>query len=165
MQAKLTVGPVDDPFEREADQVADQIMREPSEGKRVQRTCDKCDEEEGMQRHGDGGPGPATAPPIVSDVLSSPGQALDQGTRSFMEDRFGHDFSQVRVHTDARAAESAQAVSATAYTVGQHIVFAPGRYAPHHSQGQHLLGHELTHVLQQTGDRRLSRESTGNTKR
>jgi len=66
-----------------------------------------------------------------------------------MESRIGHDFSQVRVHADARAAESAGAVNALAYTVGQDIVFGPGRYAPQTSEGRRLLAHELTHVVQQ----------------
>lgn len=67
-----------------------------------------------------------------------------------MESRFGHDFSNVQVHTDRRAAESAQAVDARAYTVGSHIVFGPGRYAPETDSGQRLIAHELTHVIQQS---------------
>ena len=66
-----------------------------------------------------------------------------------MESRFGHDFSQVRVHVDSQAVESAGAVNALAYTVGRDIVFGPGRYAPQTSDGRRLLAHELTHVLQQ----------------
>ena len=69
-------------------------------------------------------------PPIVHDVLRSPGQSLDRGTRAFMEPRFNHDFSGVRVHTDARAAESAQSVNALAYTVGHDVVFGAGQYTP-----------------------------------
>jgi len=88
-------------------------------------------------------------PPIVHDVLSSPGQSLDAGTRAFMEPRFGHDFSGVRVHTDRRAAESARAVNALAYTVGRDVVFGTGQYAPGTSEGRGLLAHELTHVVQQ----------------
>jgi hypothetical protein len=89
------------------------------------------------------------APQIVHDVLHSPGQPLDAGTRAFMEPRFGHDFSQVRVHADSRAAESARAASALAYTLGRDIVFGAGHYAPGTSEGRRLLGHELTHVVQQ----------------
>ena len=69
--------------------------------------------------------------------------------RAVMEPRFGHDFSQVRVHTGGRAAESAQAVNALAYTVGQDVVFGAGQYAPEMGTGKQLLAHELTHVLQQ----------------
>src|SRR6266849_1328450 len=90
-----------------------------------------------------------TVPPIVHDVLSSSGQPLDAGTRAFMEPRFGHDFSGVRVHTDARATESARAVNALAYTVGRDMVFGTGQYAPETSEGRGLLAHELTHVVQQ----------------
>jgi hypothetical protein len=81
--------------------------------------------------------------------LRSSGQPLDASTRAFMESRFQHDFSTVRVHTDARAAESAQAVNALAYTVGQDVVFGAGQFAPATRTGQKLLAHELTHVVQQ----------------
>jgi len=90
-------------------------------------------------------------PPIVHTVLSSPGQSLDTNTRAFMEPRFGHDFSQVRVHTDARAAESAWAVNALAYTAGQSLVFGKDQYAPGTTEGKKLIAHELTHVVQQSG--------------
>ena len=88
-------------------------------------------------------------PPIVHDVLRSPGQSLDGGTRTFMESRFGHDFSGVRVHTDGRAAESARSVNALAYTVGRNVVFGAGQYTPTTTAGKRLLAHELTHVVQQ----------------
>jgi len=88
-------------------------------------------------------------PPIVHEVLRSPGQPLDAATRAFMEPRLGHNFSQVRVHTDTRAAESAAAVNALAYTVGRDVVFGAGQYAPATGVGQRILVHELTHVLQQ----------------
>lgn len=88
-------------------------------------------------------------PPIVHEVLRSPGQPLDPATRTFMESRFGHDFSRVRVHTDAKAAESARAVNARAYTVGSDVVFGAGGYAQNSIFGQNLLAHELAHVVQQ----------------
>jgi hypothetical protein len=94
---------------------------------------------------------PASAPPVVHDVLSQTGQPLDPPTRAFMESRFGHDFSRVRVHTDAKAAESARAVEASAYTVGEQISFDAGRYSPHSAEGRRLLAHELAHVVQQAG--------------
>jgi outer membrane protein OmpA-like peptidoglycan-associated protein len=92
---------------------------------------------------------PASVPPIVHEVLRSPGRPLDASTRSFMEPRFGHDFGQVRVYTDGTAAESARTLRALAYTVGQDIVFGKGAYAPETRVGQHLLAHELTHAVQQ----------------
>jgi Domain of unknown function (DUF4157) len=88
-------------------------------------------------------------PPIVHEVLNSPGQPLDPETCTFMEPRFGQDFSQVRVHTDTKAAESARAVNALAYTVGRDIVFSTGQYAPGTTVGKHMLAHELAHTMQQ----------------
>jgi hypothetical protein len=95
---------------------------------------------------------PSAVPPIVNDVLRSPGQSLDAATRAFMEPRFGHDFSQVRVHTGSKAAESALAVNALAFTVGREVVFGAGQYAPHSPAGRRLLAHELAHTAQQDGE-------------
>lgn len=91
----------------------------------------------------------AGVPPIVHEVLRSPGQPLDTKTRAFMEPRFGHDFSHVRVHAYSQAAESARVVNARAYTVGPNVVFGAGQYEPQSPDGRRLLAHELTHVLQQ----------------
>ena len=91
----------------------------------------------------------ATVPRVVREVLDSAGEPLDPTSRADMESRFGHDFSRVRVHADTRAAESALAVDAAAYTMGQHIAFGAGRYAPGTLAGRRLLAHELTHVVQQ----------------
>jgi hypothetical protein len=102
-----------------------------------------------LQRKSSNNSEQAEAPPIVDEVLNSAGQSLDAATRGFFEPRFGRDFSSVRVHTDAKAAQSTQAVGASAYTVGQHIVFGANSYAPETSRGQRLLAHELTHTLQQ----------------
>jgi Domain of unknown function (DUF4157) len=112
--------------------------------------CAECRKERlNLQRSATGPLGPSTLPSLVHDVLRSPGQPLDSATRVYMEPRFGHDFSQVRVHTDAWAAESAQAVNALAYTVGQHVVFGNGQFAPDSREGQQLIAHELTHTIQQ----------------
>ena len=92
---------------------------------------------------------PSEPPPIVHEVLRSLGQPLDPAIRAFMEPRFGHDFGQVRVHTDARATESTQAVNALAYTVGKNIVLAQEHYRPTATSGRQLLAHELAHVVQQ----------------
>lgn len=88
------------------------------------------------------------APPLVHEVLGSSGHPLDQPTRGFFESRFGHDFGHVRVHADAAASESAQAVNALAYTVGSHVVFRTGQFDPQSISGRRLLAHELTHVVQ-----------------
>src|SRR5260370_42340167 len=87
--------------------------------------------------------------PIVQEALSSNGQPLEASTREFMESRFGHDFSQGRVHTDEQAVESAQVVNAQAYTGGSDIVFDRWQDAPGTHEGNYLLAHEATHVVQQ----------------
>ncbi len=117
----------------------------------VDGECAECRSKRlGMQRRATTPASPSVVPPLVHDVLHSPGQPLDSATRSYMEPRFGHDFSQVRVHTDERAAQSAQAVNALAYTVGRDVVFGAGQYAPGTTAGKGLLAHELTHTIQQS---------------
>jgi hypothetical protein len=100
------------------------------------------------------------APRVVDEVLDSAGQPLDSSDRAFMEPRFGFDFSRVRVHSNAKAAESARAVAAHAYTVGSDIVFGPTRYEPGTERGRKLLAHELTHVVQQGSKVERSRTLT-----
>jgi hypothetical protein len=101
----------------------------------------------------------AADPLIVQEVLRSPSQPLDAATRAFFEPRFGHDFSQVRVHADSRAAQSSRALRAQAFTVGNDIVFAAGQLAPHSEPGRLLLAHELTHVVQQSGSATIHRQT------
>jgi Domain of unknown function (DUF4157) len=127
--------------------------------------CEECHQKEGMvQRSAVSATPVNTVPPIVHEVLSSCGQSLDAGTRAIMEPHFGHDFSQVQVHADTRAAESARAVNALAYTVGRDVVFGEGRYEPETSEGKRLLAHELTHVVQQSrGGSGLEAESHAET--
>ena len=112
--------------------------------------CADCGKKKGLlQRKAVGMNGVSEAPPMVHEVLGSSGQPLDKATRSFMEPRFGYDFSGVRVHADSPASESAQSVNALAYTVGNHVVFGTGHYSPTTTTGRRLLAHELTHVMQQ----------------
>ncbi len=112
--------------------------------------CEECRKKQAkLQRRATGGHTLTTAPPIVHQVLRSPGQPLDADTSAFMEFRFGHDFSRVRIHTDAKAAESAEAMHALAYTVGPNVVFGIGQYAPRTTGGRLLLAHELAHTVQQ----------------
>lgn len=158
---KLSVGAPGDAYEQEADRLSEQVMRMPEP--QLRRACDcggecaECrasassEDVERLQpkRAGSGDLEPNAAPPIVQEALSSPGQDLDGTTRAFMEPRFGHDFSRVRVHTDTQAAESSQAVNALAYTVGRDVVFGAGQYQPHTSAGRQLLAHELSHTIQQ----------------
>src|SRR2546429_5056842 len=89
-------------------------------------------------------------PSLVKNVVGSGGGSpLDGDTKGFMESRMGADFSDVRVHTDAKASESARSVQAHAYTVGSDVVFQSGQYTPENDSGKRMLAHELTHVVQQ----------------
>jgi outer membrane protein OmpA-like peptidoglycan-associated protein len=114
-------------------------------------SCQKNREtkEQNLQRAAVNHSSVSEVPPVVHEVLQSPGQPLDKETRAFFEPRFGQDFSKVRVHTNEKAAESADASHALAYTLGHDVVFANGRYAPETASGQKLLAHELAHVAQQ----------------
>jgi hypothetical protein len=115
--------------------------------------CEDCKKknESSVQRRAAGAADATAVPPIVNEVLQSPGQPLDTATRSYFEPRFSQDFSQVRTHTDTRAGESAKAVGAHAYTVGNRMVFAPHQLQPESESGRSLLAHELAHVVQQHG--------------
>jgi len=106
----------------------------------------------------------AEAPGIVHDVLNSPGRQLDTGTRGLMETSFGKDFGSVRIHTGSRAANSAAAINAQAYAVGNNLVFGKAQYAPNTSAGMWLLAHELTHVVQQQSGARMIRRYDESTK-
>jgi hypothetical protein len=139
--------PAHDRYEQEADRVAEKVMG----GCSCSGTCAGC-----VSRVG--GHSERLVPPIVHEVLSTSGWALDPPARIFMESRLGHDFSAVRVHSDATAALSARAVGAHAYTVGHHVVFDAGRYAPSTADGRRLLAHELTHTIQQQRGLSLQRQ-------
>jgi len=139
----LRIGPANDAYEREADRVSRTISGDSPARTSVTATGTH------MQRSPDEGVAPAEAPSIVDEVLQTPGQGMDRSTRSFMESRFRADFSRVRVHTDTQAGDSARAVNAAAYTVGNHVVFGSGFYTPGSARGNSLLAHELTHVVQQ----------------
>lgn len=112
--------------------------------------CEECRNKRTLQRHPASSSDPTGIPAIVREVLHSPGKPLETDTRNSMERRFGQDFSQVRIHTDAKAAESADAVNARAYTVGTDIAFNAGQYSSRSQSSRRLLAHELTHVVQQS---------------
>ncbi|MFO0943670.1 MAG: DUF4157 domain-containing protein [Pirellulales bacterium] len=112
--------------------------------------CGKDDDRNLLQRKATSDRDIGEVPPIVYDVLRSPGQPLDTETRAFFEPRFGQDFSRVRVHIDHKATESANEISALAYAAGNHIAIRAENYAPTTSTGKRLLAHELTHVVQQS---------------
>jgi len=165
LQRKLSIGTSNDSLEQEADRVAGQVMRMGEAEVRtspappsVQRLCPEC-EEELRKKPAEGSPNTDVAPSIVHEVLRSSGQPLDAETRAFFEPRFRQDFSDIRVHNDAQAAESASAVNALAYTVGTHVVFNNAQYQPNSSNGRNLLAHELTHAIQQSGNNAYSTNS------
>jgi hypothetical protein len=150
-QTKLTVNRPGDRYEQEAARIVDRVMRmkdlsEPSglrsgsEG--LQRMCAECEEEEQLQI--------STGTEARIRSLDDQGRPLPTGVRSYFEPRFGHDFSRVRVHANRGATMLAGRLNARAFTVGRHILFGNGQYAPNSRSGRHLLAHELTHVVQQT---------------
>lgn len=136
---KLKIDSPGNTSEREADSISEQVMRVSGNKPSMVQ----------MKAAGPVNAAGAEAPPIVHGVLRSPGHLLDASTRAFLEPRFGCDFSNVRVHTDANSAESARSMGARAYTAGSHVVFGSGEYAPWTESGRKLLGHELAHVVQQ----------------
>ncbi|MEA2564676.1 MAG: hypothetical protein QOH06_6180 [Acidobacteriota bacterium] len=142
VQAKLAINEPGDVYEQEADRVTEQVMQIPDA--QLQPSV----QTKPVQA---GGTGKIAAPPTVNETLRSPGQPLDPATRAFMEPRFDHDFSQVRVHSGEAAEQSARDVNAHAYTVGHDIVFGAGGFAPGTHEGRRLIAHELTHVVQQSG--------------
>ncbi len=175
IQGKLTVGEPNDKYEQEADRVADEVMRMPEP--QVQRQSEEDEEEEMIQTKPVGeqvtplvqrqvepeeeeeetlqakaeGQIPQVAPNLESRInaLQGGGQSLLKETRNFFEPRFGQDFSAVKIHTDSNANQMARSINAKAFTKGKDVVFGAGEYKPESSSGKRLLGHELTHVVQQ----------------
>lgn len=146
VQTKLVVGERHDRLEQEADQVANQVLAAPA-------SLAVSSAPPGIQRFtGESAGQGSGAPASVDSVLASPGKPLDTATQRDMGQRFGYDFSQVRVHADGAAGQSARELDAHAYTVGRDIVFGAGRFAPATHDGRRLLAHELAHVIQQRGE-------------
>jgi len=170
VQAKLAISQPGDADEQEADRIAEQVVSTKPVGT-IQRkcaacsegaTCPKCEAEERVQPKEKPGHTPQINSKAAAQIsaLRGGGQPLPSSVRTFFEPRFGRDFSGVRVHTDSTAAESARAIQAKAYTVGQNIVFDTGQFAGASDPGQQLLAHELAHVVQQssTGQWRIQRK-------
>jgi hypothetical protein len=177
IQAKLVVGQPGDKYEQEADRVAEEVMRMPEPQVQrqeeeeedliqtkplvdqitplVQRQVEEEEEEEEemLQAKSREDATSEVTNDLESQInaIKGGGRPLAESERAFFEPRFGVDFSRVRVHTDARAAESARAVKARAFTIGWDIVFNKGEYAPETVRGGRLLAHELTHVIHQGG--------------
>ncbi len=160
VQAKLEVGAADDEYEREADRIADEVVRMPEPHEQSAFSSQHSaigSRRASLSRVPPGTAGVEVTPGVETQIqsLRRGGQPLPDSARRFFEPRFRRDFGQVRLHTDGRAAEIAGAVKAAAFTVGADIVFGSRRYAPYDESGQRLLAHELTHVVQQ-GDNRHS---------
>ena len=161
IQCKLSIGSSDDPLEHEANTMADKVMRMPENGL-IQRKCSSFEEEDKVRRkplasfiQKKGSQGGMVASDSVSNRINSSrgkGSVLSGNTKSFMENRFGTDFSNVNIHTGGEAVQMNQKLNAKAFTVGNDIYFNKGHYNPTSSDGKHLLAHELTHVVQQTGE-------------
>lgn len=181
LQPALKVGPANDRYEREADRVADTVMRMPAPALQrqpmeeeeemiqakplatritplVQRKTVEDDVEERTPRMVRAKAQPGHTPRVTPEVAGtiralqqSAGRPMAQASRAFFEPRFGADFSQVRIHIGPRAAEAAEAVQARAFTLGRDVVFGASEYAPGSTAGQRLFAHELTHVVQQGG--------------
>jgi Domain of unknown function (DUF4157) len=145
LQTKLQISEPGDSYEQEADRIADQVRAAPAP--HAVSTAVPCIQRLAGQAADQG----EAAPASVDRALASPGKPLEPALRQDMEQRFGYDFSRVRVHCDAAAERSARDVNAHAYTVGHDLVFGAGRLAPGTYQGRRLLVHELTHVVQQVG--------------
>lgn len=163
-QPKLSINKPNDVYEQEADSVAEQVMRMPVNRNEntffkpvslnsIQRKCAECDEEEKLQRK-EISNGKVNADNELEEYigsLDSHGDTLSNNVRSFFEPRFGYDFSNVRIHSNSAASNSAQSINALAYTSGNNIVFNQNQYSPETDTGKRLLSHELTHVIQQSG--------------
>lgn len=144
LQRKLAIGASNDPLEREADRVAEQVMSMPLNSS-VKHTLPHIQRFSGQASEGEN-----AAPPSVDRVLAGSGRPLESPLRQDMEQLFGHDFSGVRVHTGGAAEQSARDVNAHAYTVGNNVVFGTGQFVPGSGEGRKLIAHELTHVVQQS---------------
>jgi len=180
VQRKLNIGNNESPLEKEADATANMVMRIP-ENSLVQRKAagpaGEFDDEHVrlkplgsqvspyIQTKGDGG---GMASPAVTNGIKATqggGGPMTGATKSFMESRFGVDFSDVKIHTGEYAAQLSNQLNAQAFTVGSDIYFNTGKYAPGASDGNHLLAHELTHVLQQSNsiERKIQRQPDNKT--
>jgi len=178
LRPKMTVNGPGDKYEREAERVADAVMRIPDpESKvgtrekvpldRIQRMCPRCQRryrqgkslnceecEQELQRKPEADSIPvAEGVEQAAAVAGEPGKPLSDKTKSFFEDRMGGDFGDVRIHTGTKADRAARSINAEAFTVGRDVAFRSGAYRPATTTGKRLLAHELTHVVQQTGDR------------
>jgi hypothetical protein len=181
VQKKLSVGASNDTHEIEADNVANKVMRMAEPGKQqfsaagnsIQK-CAACEKEEKLQKkpisesispliqRSAKDEGESAAPGHIENQINSSrggGNVMENGPRNFMENRFGADFSNIKIHTGPQAVQMSRELNAQAFTVGNDIYFNEGKYSPNSANGQHLLAHELTHTIQQGGIKRKIQKS------
>jgi hypothetical protein len=142
VQPTLTVGPVNDKYEQEADAMADKVTRGDQPFTQQKGITSADPGTENTKQTSDG----------MNDRIASStgsGTSMDSDTRSFMETQLGTDFSQVKIHTDSEAVQMSRDINAKAFTTGRDIYFNEGEYKPADKAGKQLLAHELTHVAQQ----------------
>ena len=156
LQAKLSVSKPGDEYEQEADRVADHVMRmsgQVSEETQKTLSTPSFTAARGVRRDAQSEDDKTSEMDLGVEsaihALRGRGQPLPERVRAFMEPRFRADFRDVRIHADDSAHELSHALNASAFTIGQDVVFGAGRYAPETESGRRLLAHELTHVLQQ----------------
>jgi len=189
VQKKMSVGAENDSYEAEADAIADKVLQMKPIGEHrfnqtsslVQKKCAHCEEEEKVrkkplaenittliQKSSLISSSESQAPTHVENQINTTkgsGNRLDNHTRDYMEERFGVDFSGVRIHTNSQAIQMSQDLNAQAFTVGNDIYFNQGQYNPNSNKGKHLLAHELTHTVQQSGSqvKKLQKKSDNQT--
>lgn len=166
-QEKLILGQPGDKYEREADAMADQVMRMPDtpiqrdtmdfEEKNLHRNILAGSIHSLLQRQDANDTEVHDRAATSLKTGKNSGQSLPEYTRNWMESRFGTDFSHVRIHTDSQAIQMSRDLNAQAFTYGSDIYFDRGRCAPRTSAGKHLMAHELTHVVQQRGIQKIYR--------
>ncbi len=154
VRAKMAVSAPGDAVEREADHVADKVMRSlDGEESGAVRNTNRDPEPPSISRQpaDDAAKNPAARPTVPADFAKDlgSGMPIDAANRARFERQFGRDFSAVRIHADAKADSAAKQIGARAFTLGENIAFAAGEYEPDTPEGQRLLAHELTHVVQQ----------------
>lgn len=158
IHAKLTVGPVNDPLEIEADAMADAVISGQkvgasgtNDGRTIHRKCSSCQDEEIHRKTSPSSRADPGADTLVGHARSMSGASMGGALRSRMESGFGSDFGNVRVHTGLAAAQAARSIGANAFTIGHDVFFGAGQFAPATTEGQRLIAHELAHVVQGDG--------------
>jgi hypothetical protein len=158
-QPKLSINQPGDVYEQEANTMADKLMQPGMQLKTLpanplQKKCTHCEQEEKQLQRKENNENDITGNNAAAYIgRLNGGQTLPAELQNFYEPKFGFDFSNVKIHTDTAAAKSAQSINALAYTSGNNIVFGSGQFSPLTTQGKKLLGHELTHVVQQNAGR------------